>query len=425
METVEETPVTEQGDDQPSRLGRLASRVSTWKASRVSSAETAAEQKRLVRLRERQEEKARRDAASLTAVTKRRAATARLETDAETEIAPVPDLMRKIGAWLDRSVGGAQLLAPLVVSGFFTVQVGMDHPLDMGLGIALAFTLGLEGSLWYLNRLREQTRLEGDSTFSLTAAILGIILLIAGLIGGHAIWKATGSVPIGIGLPGTEAEVPLSDVVPAFAVALMSAIGTFVWAKRATFQHRVKLRQQNRIDPAAPKFAVASWIFCPLETVWSLRHAIKYRLSSPIVAVEDWRLWKLSDKPKVWPALETVETLEAELVTETRPARKLHSVPSETHQLSPVSNPRPLTAGPETREETPGETNGGDDRLLRKVASLRSGTSPVSYGTIASRLGISKAHAGRLGVAAKNRGLIVSRDGGDARDDETPVALAT
>jgi len=63
-------------------------------------------------------------------------------------------------------------------------------------------------------------------------------VLIASMLLGHAIWRALGSSPISVPLPFTEAKLPLSDLVPAVAISLMSTIGSFVASKRATFKHR-------------------------------------------------------------------------------------------------------------------------------------------------------------------------------------------
>lgn len=413
-ETTPETGTPSPADAETTPSG-IVSGWRDWRRRRAASAETIAEQKRLLEERRQDEQKALREAANAAARERRQSAAFSREVPDEQDIAPIPLGLRKCGIWVDRSVGGAQMLAPFVVSGFFTIQTGMDEPLGMDLGIAVAFTFGLEGSLWYINRLREKFRLEGDSTFSLAAASAFIICLIAGLIGGHAIWKATGSVPLNVAVPGMGSQVPLSDVVPALAVALMSAIGTFVWSKRDTFRHRAKLRAQGRIDAAAPKFAVASWIFCPWETVWSLRHAVKYRLSSPLVAVEDWRLWKMSEKPKVWP--EPVSPTGTAATVETparqRPLRAVSTIVAETPASSLASSHRTIGAADEPSQETSQETaletvDGTSsvsptdgERLAEEADQVetvgRLHMEGLSYAKIAERLGMHKSNAGRLG----------------------------
>lgn len=408
-----ETPEASHGDAKPSPLGRLASpltklpsRVSDMRRQRVVSAETLAEQKRLLAETERAEEQKRLETLAQAAVSKRKRGTVNAELETDAELAPIPRGMRKFGVWSDRMVASVVLLAPLVVSGYYTVRTGMDAPLNMDQGVALAFTGGLEGSVWYLLQLRERFRLEGYSTFSLTGAIVAIIGLIASMLGGHAIWQALGSSPISVPLPFTEASVPLSDVVPALAISLMSAIGSFVASKRATFKHRERLRAQGRIDAASPRFSTASWFWCPWETFWSLRHAIKFRLTSPVVAVEDWRLWKMSHKPDVWP-LVSVSQVEEE--TSREPIKVKAETPSrETPSLPTVSAPRPITSSPETVRETvtvsaagtpivssvSGETQELDQ--VETVGRLRD-VSKLSYAKIALQLGMSKAQAGRLG----------------------------
>jgi hypothetical protein len=241
-----------------------------------------------------------RDALTREATRSRRRAGGGAATTDTDRIAPIPDGMVKAGIWMDRAAGFAVPTAPLLVSAWATIHVGQDEPLKMG-WLAVAFTLGLEGSVWYLNRLREAFKLEGDSTFSFNVSIAGIITLIFGLIGGHAIWNSAGRQALLIHVPGVEAQVPLSEVMPAIAVAIMSAIGAYVWAKKATFRHRAKLRAMNQIDPRAPKFALGRWVSAPRETFFSLRHAFRYGITEAKVAVTDWRVWKATGKPAIWP----------------------------------------------------------------------------------------------------------------------------
>jgi hypothetical protein len=419
--TVEtEAPITR--DANPSRLRLLASRLTAHRASRAVSAETVAEQKRLLKLREQEETKRQQETASQAAASRRRQQAARQETETAEDVAPIPTWMKVVGAWFDRSFGSSPLVAPLIVSGVFTMGVGMDAPLNMDWPVALAFTIGLEGSLWYLSRLYEQTRLEGDSTFSLRTGMIGIILLIAGLIGGHGVWKALGSQPIMVDMIGTDRQIPLEDAVPALAVAVMSAIGTFVWSKRATFRHRVKLRQQGLIDPRAPKFSTWSWILDGPQTFLALRHAVRYRISSPILAVEDRRLWVMSDRPKVWPAVETVETG----TVETPAPARLKAVParpvSETERPALSSPERPALPSRETvAETTPGadivspvSQETGDADIVETVGRLHQNLK--SYKLVAERLGISKAHAGRLGSD------FYKRHAGDGETAETETS---
>lgn len=217
------------------------------------------------------------------------------------KIAPVPMWMQKASVWGMRVVGALLPLSPLLVSGFATIQVGRDEPLKMG-WVAIFFTLGLEGAVWYLAKLRELFRLEGDGTGSLGLGIYSILALIFGLLSGHAIWNSAGRQPIDISIPGTEATVPLSELVPALAIAVMSAIGTFIWAKKATYQHRAKLRAMDMIDPRPPKFSSGAWMLAPWETFRALRHFYKYRIAgSADLVTKDWRLWRASGKPKIWP----------------------------------------------------------------------------------------------------------------------------
>jgi hypothetical protein len=423
-QTPAETQPSLTGDAETSRNETAASRFSGWRRSKAVSAETAAEQRRLRDARRRDEETARIAAANASARRSRKAAADRQDAAASDDVqAPVPAWMRVTGIWSDRSVSGLVRMAPLLVSGTATMMVGMAQPLDMGWPIALAFTLGLEGSLWAIQRLREQFVLEGIGTTSLAAAIYGIITLIFSLVFGHAIWVASGSKVVAVTVPLLEARVPLSDVVPAIAVALMSAIGVFVWAKTNAFKNRVKLRAENRLDPPVPKFSPASWVFCPWETIWSLRHAVKYRLSSPVDAVEDWRLWKMCNKPAVWP-LPSLETPAIETPETSRPSQPLRVVSTtglaETSQPSLVSAPRLLAPSRETAIETARVSpvvsrDGRRSETAGAGAETPVSAPPVSetadivetvgrlhmelrsYAAVGERLGLSKAQAGRHG----------------------------
>jgi len=411
-----ETPMASPGDATPSPMGRTASRLSAWRRARVVSAETRAEQERLVRLRREQEQRETQERASQAAATKRRSSSRGLETEpGDDVIAPLPMWLRVAGVWFNRTFGALPLAAPLVVSAIFTIKSGVAEPLSLPDGVALALALAFEGGIWKTATLYEKTRIEGDSTAGHRLLLAALILLNAAFILSHSIFELTQD------LARTDTvEVDAAMVAkwaPAMIVALMSTMGVLIWGKQAAYKHRARLREKGLVDARAPKFSAMSWILCPWDTWCSLKHATRYRLSSPILAVEDRRLWKMSGKPKVWPAVETVE---AELLeTETpRVQQRLHVVPSlvssETAALTASPSPSRRLPSPGPLAETTNETGAGDARLLHQVASLRSGTSPVSYAEIGKRLGISKAHAGRLGVEAGIQNLI--RPGDDETD---------
>lgn len=430
-----ETPAASQGDAQPSPLGRLASQFSAWRHARVVSAETRAEQQRLRDETERRDEQQRLEELSQRAVSKRRRVSGEPEEETDEKLAPIPRGMLKFGVWSDRSVASVVLAAPLIVSGYYTVKTGMDAPLNMDQGIALAFTGGLEGSVWYLLQLRQRFRLEGYATFGLSCAIAGIITLIASMLLGHAIWRAMGSLPIDVQLPFTQVSVPLSDLVPAVAISLMSTIGSFVASKRATFKHRARLRAQKRLDTAGPRFSMRRRFWCPWETFWASRHATKYSLSSPELAVDDWRLWRMSGKPVVWPLVAETSQPEQER-RETVRVLSETAAPRETSRPQLVSAPRAIAASPETERETVTvvtpdrplvSLETGELDQVETVGRLRDGLrlgdgddrrEPLSYAKIALRLGISKAHAGRLGQKYDER-LRLRPEG-----DETGVSVA-
>jgi len=298
--TSNRTPAGTAGNPSGWRPVRLLDPVRRAVAGRQERLRDSADAQRAARDASRLADETARDALVREAVAKRRRTVSTLLSEAE-KIAPIPPWMLKASVWGDRVVGALLPTAPLLVSGFVTVQVGRDEPLNMG-WMAVFLTMGLEGAVWYLNRLKEQFRLEGDGTFSIGAAVYGIVLLIACLIGGHAIWNHTGRMPIEITVPGTANRVPLDQLTPAIAIAVMSAIGTFIWSKKATYKDRAKLRAMGQIDPRAPKFAAGAWFTSPWETAWSLRHFFKYRIEgSAATVVADWRFWKATGKPSIWP----------------------------------------------------------------------------------------------------------------------------
>jgi len=295
----QDTPDVPQDTKTPSRwaVPALVSRAQVAWRRRQDGIRSTEDALRDAQRRARQDDQAARDALSRESTVRRRRA-GRAEAGTDT-VAPIPDWMKTSQVWAERLGGTALKLSPLVASGYFTYDVGRDAPLNMNAFVALFLVGGLEGSVWYLNRLREKFKLENDSTLSIAVAIFGIIALIFALIGGHAIWKSAGRVPIWIDLPGTDSQVPVAELVPAVAVALMSAIGAFIWAKEATYKHRAKLRALGQIDPRAPRISAGAWMFTWWESICSLRHAFKYRVTSR--PTEDWRHWKAAGKPKIWP----------------------------------------------------------------------------------------------------------------------------
>ena len=210
------------------------------------------------------------------------------------QIAPLPTWMVISGIWFDRVFGALPLVAPLVTSGFFTARVMTDDPINAPLAVAVIITLALEGGVWKLAKLLEKTLLEGDSTISLRLGILVYLALISGGIFGHAYYQAYDAAD------GGKVVLTWGDWLPAAATALMSMLGVYIWSKDARFKHRVELRNLNLIDSQAPKFSLLAWVFLPIETGKAFKHAIRFRIASPTLAVADRRLWVEAGKPKVW-----------------------------------------------------------------------------------------------------------------------------
>lgn len=250
-------------------------------------------------------------------------------TETEADIAPVPQRLRWLGIWLDRTFGAVPLAAPLVVSGYYTVQVFTGEPINAPMAIALMATGALEGGLWKLSRLYEKTLVAGDSTIALRAGIGLYLAFISGLIYWHAdhMAKLEGREDIGW------------DWIPAAGVAAMCALGVFIWSRTARWMRRRELHAAGRVDKQAPKFASLAWVLTPIETPKALRHAVKWRIDSPLDAVTDRRLYRAAGRPVLWEPL----AWKPDDTTETETADKSAARESET---------RPVPA-PTSRQETP------------------------------------------------------------------------
>lgn len=188
--------------------------------------------------------------------------------------APVPAWMTWLGAWLDRTIGALPLLAPLAISGWYTSHAG-HYALGMPWPVAVTLTVALEGGVWKLSRLYEDTLVAGDSTIALRVGLFAYIGGIAGLI----FWYATTSVD----------NLADADWRPAAVVSAMSAAGFYVWSRRARWRRRAELRAAGRVDTQLVRFSVWSWLVAPLETAAALRYAVKHRIDRPVEAIEAYR----------------------------------------------------------------------------------------------------------------------------------------
>lgn len=262
----------------------------------------------------------------------------------ETDIAPVPQRLRWIGIWLDRTFGAVPLAAPLVVSGYYTFQVFTDQPIDAHPAIALIATGALEGGLWKLSRLYEKTLVAGDSTIALRIGLGLYLAMISGLIYWHADPNLEGREDIGW------------DWIPAGGVAAMCALGVFIWSRTARWMRRRELHAAGRVDKQAPKFASLAWLLTPIETPKALRHAVKWRIDSPLDAVTDRRMYVAAGRPVLWVPLswkpDDVDTEE----TDPKPAgREVETAPIPSPAPQPetsktVAAPRPQVRQTETRD---------------------------------------------------------------------------
>lgn len=341
------------------------------------------------------------------------------------DIAPVPGWMRFLGVWVDRTFGAIPLAAPLIVSGDYTMRVFTAAPINAHPAVALAATCALEGGVWKLSRLYEKTLVAGDSTIALRAGIGGYLALISGLIYWHATRGNTGT-------PGST--------LPAVGVAVMSALGVYIWSRTARWARRRELHAMGRVDTQAPKFAALAWVLCPVETPQALRHAVKYRIPAPVQAVESLRLFKASGRPAVWPPVADQPT--ADQSAPTAPADRAPTAPTVAAPTAPTTPvaPRPRQADQPT---APRPTNGSrpttpvadqsahTPAAVQNAADLRRryGTrTDLKLGTIRSDTGWSFDRANpafKAYLAGADRSVRPDRPAGDPDDDPTdPRRLA-
>lgn len=300
--------------------GKKPSRWQRYTAARASRARTAEQNRELEKASRAQRdatEQAVRDAAARTATEQRRASRAgQRDARRSEDIAPVPESLRKFGIWAERTIGELPMAAPLIVSGYYTMHVFHDAPLSAPWVIALLVTAGLEGGLWKLARIRFRMLIDGYSVIGLTAGIGAYLVFISGLIFGHAYFLAWDATRQALGEGMTAADVPVDWKAwgPAAGVAVISAFGVFSSSKDARYKARVELARKELLDMRAAKFAVASWFWCPWETFWAFRHSIKFRIQSPVLAVHDWRLWKITGRPDLWPVPQGFRYVQGKLI---------------------------------------------------------------------------------------------------------------
>ncbi|MFI1194108.1 hypothetical protein ACH4T9_12735 [Micromonospora sp. NPDC020750] len=318
----------------PTDTEQPTNRLSRWRKNRTDKATD-------------RQNKATDQAAKATALAARRPTDHQPTTTAPTDqdIAPIPAWLTWLGVWADRTFGALPLAAPLVVSGAYTMQVFTGDVIDAHPVIALLAACALEGGLWKLSRLYEKTLVAGDSTIALRAGIGVYIALIAGLIywnADHAA-KAQGRTELG------------DDAFPAFGVAVMCAFGVYIWSRTARWQRRRELHAAGRVDTQAPKFAALAWILTPVETPKALRHAVKYRIPSPVAAVEDRRLYVAAGKPAIWPPIDPTDQADRIDQAATLPTDRTPTVVAPTDLSAPALTAVAPTIAKPTRPTVPAQ----------------------------------------------------------------------
>lgn len=279
----------------------------------------------------------------------------------------VPPALATLGAWIDLIVGYMPLIAPLVVSGWFTFHVFSDG-LAQPWPIALILVLGLEGVAWKLARLYEKRLVAGHSTLTDRAGILVVVGAIGTLIYWHADQTAKAKVAAAAATGINLAITP--DWRPAAVASGMAALGVFVWSRQARWDRRVELEKQNRIDMAALRIGIWQWIVSPWESLWGFRHGMKFRIPNPVEAVTDWRNWKQAGKPKQWPPPVPTDTADLWSLLLAAQGTAGTVTPADTGTPVPVS-PAPAGVTVGTRTGTARAATPGTEPELEQITAWR------------------------------------------------------
>lgn len=136
----------------------------------------------------------------------------------------------------------------------------------------------IEGGAMYFGFLYERHLVAGDSTLAPRVWML----ICAGISCATIYWHVT----VQLQKPWQMAAV----------VGGMAALSLALWMRRSKWKRRELLRDRGLLDAQAPRFSLARWIFCPIETPRAFRHAIKYGISDPTVAVDRYRAKVDADK---------------------------------------------------------------------------------------------------------------------------------
>lgn len=208
----------------------------------------------------------------------------RPEPTLSDELAPMPTWMRWLGVWISRLFEQLPLLAPLILSGWYTAHVGKDM-LGLPWAAAILLSLSAEGGLWRLARLLEKNLVAGYSTLGLRVGVAAYLVVIGGMIFLHAITSTRGGATVGQVLTLQVDGVDWSRAWPAGAVSLLSAAGVYLWSKEARWQRRRELEDKGRVDKQLIRFSIWRYLFTPEEALPAIRYAVKHSIEEPETAI--------------------------------------------------------------------------------------------------------------------------------------------
>ncbi len=327
----------------------------------------------------------------------------------------------------------APLAAPLIASGWFTYLVVSDeYGLDQPLPIAVTMVLGLEGVVWTLAKLYEKRLVAGHSTIADRLGIMAVVGAIGSLIYWHSMTEAKAktaaakAAAIAAGADPDTIPNATADWRGAAIAASMSAIGVFVYGRKARWNRRLELEAEGRVDMQALRIGFWQWVASPWESFWSFRHGMKYRIKRPTEAVRDWRLWKQAGKPKLWPPAmaagsDGTGTDEMISVPAWMIAELLGDAASTGTTVGSLTRyPVPTSPGPTGTAGTAGTGTG------RMLAAGTGGTGGTAAGTAATLAGTGEAGTGGTGTggtAADSPTIAQYRTRNAARLDKIRKAL--
>lgn len=174
------------------------------------------------------------------------------------------------GYWAQEIVGLIPPLCALGTAAFFQTQT-MHMVFAWPWQTAWIPAACIEGGVAYFGLLYERHLVAGDSTLANRVWML----LCAAVSCATIYWHVTEQ----LHKPWQMAAV----------VGGMAALSLALWMRRSKWRRRELLRARGLIDAQVPRFSVARWVLCPIETPRAFRYAVKHSISDPRAALAEYR----------------------------------------------------------------------------------------------------------------------------------------